>query len=59
MYKRQLLAQLEPRFPGEEFVMFLTEPHPVDIEARKKVCLDIVAKYGQGYRCLLYTSRCV
>lgn len=33
--------------------MFLTEPHPVDIEARKKVCLDIVAKYGQGYRVLI------
>lgn len=49
----ELLEQLKPRFEGEEFVMFLTEPHPVDEEARKKVCLDMIKKYGEGYRVLI------
>ncbi len=48
-----LMEQLRPQQEGEEFVMFLTEPHPVDEEARKKVCLDIVAQYGKGYRVLI------
>lgn len=48
-----LLAQMKPRTEDEEFAMFLTEPHPVDEEARKKVCLDIISQYCQGYRVLI------
>lgn len=48
-----LLEQMKPRYAGEEFAMFLTEPHPVDEEARKKVCLDVIARYCQGYRVLI------
>ena len=48
-----LLKQMKPRSAEEEFAMFLTEPHPVDEEARKKVCLDIISKYCQGYRVLI------
>ena len=48
-----LLKQMQPRFEGEEFAMFLTEPHPVDEEARKKVCLDVIEKYCKGYRVLI------
>lgn len=31
----------------------MTEPHPVDVEARKRVCLDVLAQYCQGYRVLI------
>lgn len=48
-----LMEQLKPSFEGEEFACFLTEPHPVDEEARKKVCLDVVEKYCKGYRVLI------
>lgn len=48
-----LMQQLKPSREGEAFACFLTEPHPVDIEARKRVCLDVLAKYCQGYRVLI------
>lgn len=48
-----LMQQLKPSREGEAFACFLTEPHPVDIEARKRVCLDVLAKYCQGYRALI------
>lgn len=48
-----LMEQMKPRFEGEEFMMFLTEPHPFDEKARAQVCLDIIEKYGQGYRVLI------
>ncbi len=48
-----LMQQLKPSQEGEAFACFLTEPHPVDIEARKRVCLDVLAKYCQGYRVLI------
>ena len=48
-----LMQQLRPSREGEEFACFLTEPHPVDVEARKRVCLDVLAKYCQGYRVLI------
>jgi len=48
-----LMNQLKPSFEGEEFACFLTEPHPVDEEARKKVCLDVIAQYCKGYRVLI------
>ncbi|MDE7268203.1 MAG: glycosyltransferase family 52 protein [Lachnospiraceae bacterium] len=48
-----LMEQLKPSYEGEEFACFLTEPHPVDEEARKKVCLDILEKYCKGYRVLI------
>lgn len=63
----ELLAQMKPRSADEEFAMFLTEPHPVDEEARKKVCLDVIEQYCKGYRVLIkphprdmidYTSLC-
>ena len=48
-----LMQQLKPSQEGEAFACFLTEPHPVDIEARKRVCLDVLAQYCQGYRVLI------
>ncbi len=48
-----LIQQLRPSREGEEFACFLTEPHPVDVEARKRVCLDVLAQYCQGYRVLI------
>ena len=48
-----LLAQMQPTADNQDFIMFLTEPHPVDEKARAKVCLDIVEKYGKGYRVLI------
>ena len=48
-----LLAQMQPRTEGEEFAMFLTEPHPQDEELRKQVCLDVIEKYCKGYRVLI------
>ncbi len=48
-----LMQQLRPSREGEEFACFLTEPHPVDVEARKRVCLDVLAQYCQGYRVLI------
>lgn len=48
-----LVEQLSNKKENEEFAMFLTEPHPVDEEARKKVCVDIINKYCQGYRVLI------
>ena len=48
-----LMEQLKPSYGGEEFACFLTEPHPVDEEARKKVCLDVLEKYCKGYRVLI------
>lgn len=48
-----LMEQLKPSFKGEEFACFLTEPHPVDVEARKRVCLDVLEKYCKGYRVLI------
>lgn len=48
-----LLTQMQHTKAGEEFMMFLTEPHPVDEKARAKVCLDIIKKYGSGYRVLI------
>ncbi len=48
-----LVQQLRPSREGEEFACFLTEPHPVDVEARKRVCLDVLAQYCQGYRVLI------
>ena len=47
------MQQLRPSREGEEFACFLTEPHPVDVEARKRVCLDVLAQYCQGYRVLI------
>ena len=44
-----LMEQLKPSYEGEEFACFLTEPHPVDEEARKKVCLDVIEKYCKEY----------
>lgn len=38
---------------GEEFACFLTEPHPVDVEARKRVCLDVIEKYCKGFRVII------
>lgn len=49
----KLMAQLKPSYEGEEFACFLTEPHPVDAEARKSVCLDVIEKYCKGYRVLI------
>lgn len=48
-----LMEQLKPSCEGEEFACFLTEPHPVDVEARKRVCLDVIEKYCKGYRVLI------
>lgn len=48
-----LMEQLKPSYEGEEFACFLTEPHPVDVEARKRVCLDVIEKYCKGYRVLI------
>lgn len=48
-----LMKQLKPSREGEEFACFLTEPHPVDVEARKKVCVDVIAQYCKGYRVLI------
>lgn len=48
-----LIQQLRSSREGEEFACFLTEPHPVDVEARKRVCLDVLAQYCQGYRVLI------
>lgn len=48
-----LMEQMKPRMEGEEFMMFLTEAHPLDEKARAQVCLDIIEKYGQGYRVLI------
>lgn len=48
-----LMEQLKPAREGEEFACFLTEPHPVDVEARKRVCLDVIAQYCKGYRVLI------
>ena len=48
-----LTRQLAPSYEGEEFACFLTEPHPVDVEARKRVCLDVIERYCQGYRVLI------
>lgn len=48
-----LMEQLRPSYEGEEFACFLTEPHPVDEEARKKVCLDVIEQYCKGYRVLI------
>lgn len=48
-----LIEQMKPRMAGEEFMMFLTEPHPLDEKARAQVCLDIIEKYGEGYRVLI------
>lgn len=48
-----LLEQMKPSGENEEFIMFLTEPHPLDEKARAQVCLDIVEKYGKGYRVLI------
>lgn len=49
----KLMEQLKPAYEGEEFACFLTEPHPVDVEARKRVCLDVIEKYCKGYRVLI------
>lgn len=49
----KLAEQLRPSYKGEEFACFLTEPHPVDVEARKRVCLDVIAQYCRGYRVLI------
>jgi hypothetical protein len=49
----KLIKQLKPSYTGEEFACFLTEPHPVDEEARKKVCLDVIDKYCKGYRVII------
>lgn len=48
-----LYEQLKPRCEGEECMMFLTEPHPVEEEARARVCQDIVRLYGEGFRVLI------
>ncbi len=53
-----LMEQLAPLPDGKEFACkeiacFLTEPHPVDEEARKRVCLDVIEKYCKGYRVLI------
>ncbi|MDE6364100.1 MAG: glycosyltransferase family 52 protein [Lachnospiraceae bacterium] len=48
-----LAQQLKPSREGEAFACFLTEPHPVDVEARKRVCLDVIAQYCQGCRVLI------
>ena len=49
----KLAEQLKPSHEGEEFACFLTEPHPVDVEARKNVCLDVLEKYCKGYRIMI------
>ena len=49
----RLMEQMKPTHEGEEFACFLTEPHPVDVEARKRVCLDVIEKYCKGYRVLI------
>ena len=48
-----LMEQLKPSFDGKEFMCFLTEPHPNDEDVRKKICLDILKKYGDGYKVLI------
>lgn len=48
-----LMEQLKPSVDGEEFMCFLTEPHPNDEDVRKKICLDILKKYGDGYKVLI------
>jgi hypothetical protein len=48
-----LMEQLKPSYDGEEFACFLTEPHPVDEEARKRVCLDVIERYCKGYRVII------
>ena len=48
-----LMQQLKPKYEGEEFACFLTEPHPTDEEARKKVCVDVIDGYCKGYRVLV------
>ncbi len=48
-----LTRQLTPAYEGEEFACFLTEPHPADEEARKRVCLDVLERYCKGYRVLI------
>ena len=47
----KLMEQLKPT--GEEIACFLTEPHPVDVEARKRVCLDVIEQYCRGYKVLI------
>lgn len=49
----RLMEQLKPSCDGEEFACFLTEPHPVDVEARKRVCLDVIENYCKGYKVLI------
>ena len=49
----ELTRQLAPSYAGEEFACFLTEPHPVDVEARKRVCLDVIERYCEGCRVLI------
>ena len=48
-----LMQQLKPKYDGEEFACFLTEPHPTDEDARKKVCIDVIEGYCKGYRVLI------
>lgn len=48
-----LTEQLKPDGSGRDYAMFLTEPHPVDEEARKRVCLDVIERYCKGYKVLI------
>lgn len=48
-----LIEQLSSKEENVQYAMFLTEPHPVDVEARKRVCLDIIDKYCKGYKVLI------
>lgn len=48
-----LMEQLKPKSDGGEYAIFLTEPHPVDEEARKRVCLDVLERYCKGYRVII------
>ena len=48
-----LMEQLKPKGDGGEYAIFLTEPHPVDEEARKRVCLDVLERYCKGYRVII------
>ena len=48
-----LMEQLKPKGDGGEYAIFLTEPHPVDEEARKRVCLDVLERYCKGYKVII------
>lgn len=49
----ELCLQLGQKHEGEEFAMVLTEAYPEEEDIRKRVCLDMIEQYCQGYRVLI------